>query len=61
MLNPKFCPEGIIKELNRVKQNNYLAKRLINAKPAINISLPSTYGLFDKNKPKSHEKGNLSK
>ena len=62
-MKKKFCPDGILNEIFRIKQNNYLAKRLKYAKPVINSSCPQTFGLFRKNisKPKSHEKANLSK
>jgi hypothetical protein len=59
-MKKKFYPEGILNELLRIKQNNYLADRLKFAKPAINSSCPETFGIFRKNIPKSHEKGNLS-
>ena len=59
-MKKKFYPEGILTELLRIKQNNYLADRLKFAKPAINSSCPETFGIFRKNIPKSHEKGNLS-
>ena len=59
-MKKKFYPEGILNELARIKENNYLADRLKFAKPAINSSCPETFGIFRKNIPKSHEKGNLS-
>lgn len=60
-MKKKFYPDGMLNEIFRVKQNNYLAKRLKYAKPAINSSCPQTFGLFRRTIPKSHEKGNLSK
>ena len=59
-MKKKFYPDGILNELLRIKQNNYLADRLKFAKPVINSSCPETFGIFRKNFPKSHEKGNLS-
>ena len=59
-MKKKFYPEGRLNEIFRIKPNNYLADRLKLAKPAINSSCPQTFGLFRKNMPKSHEKGNLS-
>ena len=59
-MKKKFYPDGILNELLRIKQNNDLADRLKFAKPAINSSCPETFGIFRKNIPKSHEKGNLS-
>lgn len=60
-MKKKFYPEGRLKEIFRIKENNYLADRLKFAKPAINSSCPKTFGFFNKNTPKPHEKGNLSK
>ena len=60
-MKKKFYPDGMLNEIFRVKQNNYLAKKLKHVKPAINSSCPQTFGLFRKSIPKSHEKGNLSK
>lgn len=59
-MKKKFYPDGILNELLRIKQNNYLADRLKFSKPAINSSCPETFGIFRKNIPKSHEKANLS-
>ena len=59
-MKKKSYPDGILNELLRVKQNNYLADRLKLAKPVINSRCPETFGIFRKNIPKSHEKGNLS-
>ena len=56
-----FYPEGIINEINRIKQNNYLAERLKFAKPSINCTTPKTFEMFRKNILNSFEKGNLSK
>jgi hypothetical protein len=60
-MKKKFYPEGRLKEIFRIKENNHLADRLKLAKPAINSTCPKTFGFFRKNIPKSHEKGNLSK
>ena len=60
-MKKKFYPEGRMKEIYRIKENNYLADRLKLAKPAINSSCPKTFDLFRKTFPKSHEKGIMSK
>ena len=60
-MKKKFYPEGILNEIFRIKQNNYLANRLKLAKPAINAKCPETFNFFKKNFSKSHEKENLSK
>ena len=56
-----FYPEGRFNEINRIKQNNYLANRLKFAKPIINCNSPKSFDFFRVKKFNSHEKGNMSK
>ena len=60
-MKKKFYPEGLLNELSRIKQNNYLSNKLKLAKPAINSSCPKTFNFFKKNFSRAHEKGNLCK
>jgi hypothetical protein len=56
-----FFPEGRLNAILLIEQNNLFAERLRFAKPSIDSTCPKTFGIFRKEVPKSHEKGNLSK
>lgn len=57
----KKYPNGILNEIFRIKQDNYLAERVKFIKPVINTDCPKCFSFFKKSIPKSYEKGNLSK